>query len=159
MAEWTLAVSPRNRQSVPAPEARASQSWGSLIWGSDFPANSNSFPTSPSSSTATCRYTLVVAAPRKPPLRCKREAKLTRPVADLVPVPGVRRAVAVSPDETRLASAGSNEFKLWDIDIGQEILNLPLVLPDAQVRPASVSSLAWSADGQRIAGCSGWKVW
>jgi WD40 repeat protein len=54
--------------------------------------------------------------------------------------------VAISADETRIASGGGREVKLWDLRGGQEILSLPLPQDD----PAGVASLAWSEDGQRL---------
>jgi serine/threonine protein kinase/WD40 repeat protein len=59
-------------------------------------------------------------------------------------------SVAMSPDESRLATAAGRQVKLWDARTGQEALTLPLrqLLPEEQA--AGVVALAWTADGQRL---------
>ena len=59
-------------------------------------------------------------------------------------------SIAMSPDESRLATAAGRQVKLWDARTGQEALTLPLrqLLPDEH--PANVVALAWTADGQRL---------
>jgi WD40 repeat protein/tRNA A-37 threonylcarbamoyl transferase component Bud32 len=52
------------------------------------------------------------------------------------------QGVAVSPDGTRLASAGSRAVVLWDAASGRRLLTLPGQLPDA---------VAFSPDGGRVA--------
>jgi eukaryotic-like serine/threonine-protein kinase len=59
-------------------------------------------------------------------------------------------SIAMSPDESRLATAAGRQVKLWDARTGQEALTLPLrqLMPDEH--PANVVALAWTADGQRL---------
>src|SRR5262249_6548657 len=52
------------------------------------------------------------------------------------------KSVAVSPDGTRLASAGAQAVVLWDAATGERLLTLPGQLPDA---------VAFSPDGSRVA--------
>lgn len=54
----------------------------------------------------------------------------------------VVRAIAFSKDGSRLASGGSEGVKIWDIQKGTLIKNIPL--------PSSVESLAFSPDGQTL---------
>jgi WD40 repeat protein len=58
--------------------------------------------------------------------------------------------LALSPDQTRLATASFMEVKLWDFLTGQEVMTLPLpaVVPNERAR--GVGALAWSADGHRL---------
>jgi WD40 repeat protein len=56
---------------------------------------------------------------------------------------------AISPDQTRLATAWIDEVKLWDLATGQEILTLPLSDIVSAEKPR-VAALQWTADGQQL---------
>ncbi len=61
---------------------------------------------------------------------------------------GVVEALALSPDETRVASTGRDgTVRIWDIDRRRELITLVHGTQDGQRRTA----LAWSPDGKRLA--------
>ncbi|MBN79462.1 MAG: hypothetical protein CMJ70_04920 [Planctomycetaceae bacterium] len=63
--------------------------------------------------------------------------------------------VAFSPDSTRLACVGGYEFRVWDVNTGRRLLEIPT---DGN----GLVSVAYSADGRHLAG-GGWdkyiKIW
>ena len=66
------------------------------------------------------------------------------------PPQGFCVTLAFSPDGTRLAGAGREEVKMWDVASGQEVM----VLRGAGARPSDNGfnpEIAWSLDGRRLA--------
>ncbi|HEX4794446.1 MAG TPA: protein kinase, partial [Humisphaera sp.] len=59
-------------------------------------------------------------------------------------------AVAISPDQARLATAAGEQVKIWDIQSGLESLTLPLSQSGPNERIAPVVALAWSDNGQSL---------
>ncbi|MBI3861063.1 MAG: hypothetical protein HY290_04125, partial [Planctomycetia bacterium] len=58
-------------------------------------------------------------------------------------------AAAISPDQSRIATAAVAEVKLWDVKSGLEILTLPLTDIPSEDKPL-VRALSWTKDGQQL---------
>jgi WD40 repeat protein len=59
-------------------------------------------------------------------------------------------SIAISPDQSRVASASGRHVIIWDARSGLEALSLPLPEPNPGERAGVVSALAWSGDGERL---------
>jgi len=62
-----------------------------------------------------------------------------------------RNAVAISHDQTRMATISNDDVKLWNMRTGLEILTLPMSDP-VSGHKLSVIALQWTSDGQRLRG-------